>query len=106
MFSHVAKLLSQSTQHSSEEDLPSLSISDEETQFLGQDEKQDDIEKAEAPPPKDEEKQESRRQFLLWIVVNTLATIGIVRSCECQMSCTDRDRSSRIRPSFQTLSSD
>ena len=83
--SHVAEFLSQSTRNSSKEDLPSSSVSDEETQFLGQNEKRDDVERAEKPPQKDKKKQEDRTQFFIWIVVNTLATIGIVRAHHWQL---------------------
>ena len=77
---HVISLLAQSTQSSSDDGLPSSPGSDEETQFLGQVEKEDDVEKAEALPAKEEKKPEGRTQFFVWIVVNTLATIGIVRA--------------------------
>ena len=77
--SHVAKLFSQGTQNSSEEDLPSSSISDEETHFLGQEEEKEDVEKAKTLAPNNEKIHEGRTRFLVWIVVNTLATIGIVR---------------------------
>ena len=101
--SHLTSLLSQSAQNSSE-DLPSSSISDEETQFLGQDKERDDIEKSEILPSHNEKKQESRTQFFIWFVINTLATIGIVRARNGHVNGTDRGRSSRTRPYSQTLS--
>jgi hypothetical protein len=95
---HVASLLVQSTLNSSEDDLHSPSISDEdETQFVGQDEKKDDIEKAEVLPMVEPKKQEGRTLIFVWVVVNTLATIGIVSRCDQLLSCSDDCRSSRTR---------
>jgi hypothetical protein len=87
---HVANLLVQSTLNSSEEDLPSPFISDEdETQFIGQDERRDDIEKAEMLPIVEPKKQKRRTLFFVWVVVNTLATIGIVSDCDQYLSGSD-----------------
>ena len=77
--SHVAKLFSQGAENSSEEDLPSSSISDDETHFLGKQEEKEDVEKAETHTPNNEKTIEGRTRFLVWIVINSLATIGIVR---------------------------
>lgn len=76
---HVANLLVQSTLSRLNEDLPSSPISEEDTQFIGQDEKKEDVEKAEISSLQEPRKQ-GGTQFFLWIVVNTLATIGIVSS--------------------------
>jgi solute carrier family 35 protein E3 len=75
----------------------------------------DDVERAELLPEDHEEEKpaapttenNSTRTAVMWMVVNTLATIGIVRSATLAYSprplTSLLSRSSRIRPSFLTL---
>lgn len=103
---HAVSLLARSTRSSFEENLPSSPGTDGKTQFLRQDEKEEDVEKAEVPPAKEEKKQGDKTRFFLWIVVNTLATICIVGCPSRHASCINECRYSRTKPSSRTLSFD